>query len=586
MDPTILALGQASRATADFEWLARNLIAAAEENIARIESQIRDLIRLRDRERGTIARLRIAIAPIHKLPAELLAEIFLLVANNGYGMTRWETINEVQVLTQVCAYWRQVAHTTPRLWIGAVDNRVEKTPTDNYLACTKGWLERSTPLPVPVYLEGQGNDDIGPLMEILANAVHRWSSAQFILPSLSVLSRIPRDSAKSLHTLRLRSADTQNPARIATFSVAPQLRTLELTIRRPNLLPMPWSQLTDLTVRSTDPLPCLDTLVRCPNLVCAAFETNPWNDVPDLSNLKMTTLSQLHTLKLDFTYRMDASEHFMPFFGRLTLPVLKNLQLELKINTTWTSIPFTEFQLRSPNIEYLSIDNSNLDSGDLLAVLHHAPSLVRLQTDCCMACFDDVIIAGLRYSEGNAVHLTPRLEVLWVSIIENDFDEEGFDAMIQSRWWTDEQLIALPSPPKVARWSSIAVLRVGVNIGEQLEAKIIQYRTQGLDIDGRHHSPDELDGSGWEYGVPLADVKRLVARWHDGYDYKYHEAQLNAALLHEARPPLLFVHGWPGSFKEARKILPLLTEKSANHPSFRVVALDTLGSLSPLYGRP
>ncbi|KAJ7863486.1 epoxide hydrolase N terminus-domain-containing protein [Mycena olivaceomarginata] len=39
--------------------------------------------------------------------------------------------------------------------------------------------------------------------------------------------------------------------------------------------------------------------------------------------------------------------------------------------------------------------------------------------------------------------------------------------------------------------------------------------------------PDELEGAGWEYGVPLADVKRLVARWSNGYDWRHHEAQLN-----------------------------------------------------------
>ncbi|KAJ7726495.1 Alpha/Beta hydrolase protein [Mycena metata] len=113
--------------------------------------------------------------------------------------------------------------------------------------------------------------------------------------------------------------------------------------------------------------------------------------------------------------------------------------------------------------------------------------------------------------------------------------------------------------------------------------------------------PDELEGAGWDYGVPLADVKRLVARWREGYAWRDHEAQLNAELLQFTRPisvdghgtlsihyvhqrsevvgaiPLLFVHGWPGSFLEARKILPLLSKKSADGPSFHVVALSLPG---------
>lgn len=79
--------------------------------------------------------------------------------------------------------------------------------------------------------------------------------------------------------------------------------------------------------------------------------------------------------------------------------------------------------------------------------------------------------------------------------------------------------------------------------------------------------PDELDEAGWDYGVPLADIRRLVARWKEGYDWRKHEAQLNAELPQFTRDieveghgtlnihyihgksevsdavPLLFVHG-------------------------------------------
>ena len=79
--------------------------------------------------------------------------------------------------------------------------------------------------------------------------------------------------------------------------------------------------------------------------------------------------------------------------------------------------------------------------------------------------------------------------------------------------------------------------------------------------------PDELEGAAWDYGVPLTDIRRLVARWKDGYDWRKHEAQLNAELPQFTRDieveghgklnihyvhqrsevvdavPLLFVHG-------------------------------------------
>ncbi|KAK0391537.1 hypothetical protein NLU13_1037 [Sarocladium strictum] len=109
--------------------------------------------------------------------------------------------------------------------------------------------------------------------------------------------------------------------------------------------------------------------------------------------------------------------------------------------------------------------------------------------------------------------------------------------------------------------------------------------------------PNSVDFSDdWDYGAPLSDVKRLAERWRDGYDWRAHEKQLNEELpqfttrvpvegfgelnIHfvhkrgkrEDSIPLLFVHGWPGSFMEVIKILPLLTNPDGDAPSFHVVA--------------
>ncbi|KAI0754244.1 alpha/beta-hydrolase [Daedaleopsis nitida] len=107
--------------------------------------------------------------------------------------------------------------------------------------------------------------------------------------------------------------------------------------------------------------------------------------------------------------------------------------------------------------------------------------------------------------------------------------------------------------------------------------------------------PDELEGAGWNYGVPLADIKRLVTHWKDGFDWRKAEAELNDLSMytrdidvegfgtlnihyvHQKSTvpnaiPLLFAHGWPGSFIEIRKMLPLLTSAGPDQPSFHVVA--------------
>src|SRR5215203_5240197 len=40
--------------------------------------------------------------------------------------------------------------------------------------------------------------------------------------------------------------------------------------------------------------------------------------------------------------------------------------------------------------------------------------------------------------------------------------------------------------------------------------------------------PDELPGVGWSRGVPRAYLKQLAAYWGSGYDWRVHEARLNA----------------------------------------------------------
>ena len=39
--------------------------------------------------------------------------------------------------------------------------------------------------------------------------------------------------------------------------------------------------------------------------------------------------------------------------------------------------------------------------------------------------------------------------------------------------------------------------------------------------------PDELEGTGWGYGVPRTYVEQLLAYWRDGYEWRAHEARLN-----------------------------------------------------------
>jgi pimeloyl-ACP methyl ester carboxylesterase len=105
------------------------------------------------------------------------------------------------------------------------------------------------------------------------------------------------------------------------------------------------------------------------------------------------------------------------------------------------------------------------------------------------------------------------------------------------------------------------------------------------DLDSRLERtrwPDQLDGVGWEYGIPLGYVRYLADYWRTTYDWRRHERELNefpqftttvqgqrVHFLHVPSPepdalPLIMTHGWPGSFVEFTKVIGPLTDPRAH----------------------
>ncbi|WP_118134658.1 epoxide hydrolase family protein [Oceanicella sp. SM1341] len=113
--------------------------------------------------------------------------------------------------------------------------------------------------------------------------------------------------------------------------------------------------------------------------------------------------------------------------------------------------------------------------------------------------------------------------------------------------------------------------------------------------------PPASPAAAWEDGTDAAFLAGLAARWRDGYDWRAAEAQLNAVPGFMARLPggtvhfqhakgrgprpfpLILTHGWPGSFVEAQRILPLLTDPGA-HDADPEDAFDLVVPSLPGYG--
>jgi pimeloyl-ACP methyl ester carboxylesterase len=110
----------------------------------------------------------------------------------------------------------------------------------------------------------------------------------------------------------------------------------------------------------------------------------------------------------------------------------------------------------------------------------------------------------------------------------------------------------------------------------------------------RTRFPDHIEGTGWDYGVPIDYLRELVDYWLHAYDWRAQEARLNRFdhfrttidgqsihFLHAPSPspgafPLLLMHGWPGSIVEFLDVIGPLALPDAHGAaaadSFHVVA--------------
>ncbi|OLT29650.1 hydrolase [Nocardiopsis sp. CNR-923] len=110
--------------------------------------------------------------------------------------------------------------------------------------------------------------------------------------------------------------------------------------------------------------------------------------------------------------------------------------------------------------------------------------------------------------------------------------------------------------------------------------------------------PGRGDRTDFSRGIPLVYLKELAEYWGDGFDWRAQEEKLNefeqfttvvdgqtfhlvhARSTNPEAVPLVLNHGWPGSFVEYQRLIPLLTDE------FHVVipSLPGFGFSTPLSG--
>jgi pimeloyl-ACP methyl ester carboxylesterase len=113
--------------------------------------------------------------------------------------------------------------------------------------------------------------------------------------------------------------------------------------------------------------------------------------------------------------------------------------------------------------------------------------------------------------------------------------------------------------------------------------------------------PDTVEDAGWDYGTNLQYLQELVGYWRTQFDWRLQERAINSFaqyvvpvdginihVIHERGKgpnplPIVLTHGWPGSFYEMHKLIPLLADP-ASHGGDPEDAFDVIVPSLPGYG--
>ena len=133
-------------------------------------------------------------------------------------------------------------------------------------------------------------------------------------------------------------------------------------------------------------------------------------------------------------------------------------------------------------------------------------------------------------------------------------------------------------------------VRVSEDVLDDLRARLARTRW-----------PDEVADAGWDYGTNLAYLRELVEYWEGTFDWREQEERLNRVahfratvdgfglhFIHERGKgddpmPLILTHGWPSTFFEFAKLVPLLTDPEG-YGAEAADAFDVVVPSLPGYG--
>ncbi|KAF7341195.1 hypothetical protein MVEN_01854700 [Mycena venus] len=403
-----------------------------------------DLVRLEREELHAtrhISRCEFALAPVRRVPPEILSEIFhCYVDLLGDQHECVDVKHGVWLLAHICSYWRTVALSTPQLWSScgyACDTRVR-----NVVPLIQAWLKHAANHPLSIRFRCTTNTFPNHRAAVCQcpNAVKafaehhlQWSELNFCVPASFYSHRAFEHTFPILRKLKITAFLSQvildNMITILTVFATnvPQLREVSLHdfAHWPVRMILPWKQLTSY---SGAVIANASILKNSPDLLECTFYPSARADVtPSFRLTEPLVHSNLRHLHL----------HFRSLRPELvTLPALQSLRLSADDISILQSVErLLQRSMASP--VSLTIDDFGF-SPELVAVLAAAPSVAHL-TICAIA--NETISVSVTdqffafFMEG--ADTPPLLPGLRTLTIQNLVFGETFVRMVRSRCISD-----------------------------------------------------------------------------------------------------------------------------------------------------
>ncbi|KAF5318328.1 hypothetical protein D9758_018288 [Tetrapyrgos nigripes] len=433
----------------------------AEYSASQIESKIISLRNEQQKIFLLIDRYRSLLAPIRRLPPEILLRVFVLCCPESKVAKEMDC--PVVRLSQVCAGWRDLALKTSSLW-AAMRIDLYHSKHDmlkiNRMINAHLTLSRRSPLHLSFVLPHASVDKAQAVVDLLVRHCARWGSLSLdvsqgvlLYPSLAAV----KDNLPLLERLELwppssyeiEYSTTQSI--LGLFSVAPMLRYLNLgsldhasDAVETTDVQVPWAQLIDLTLWYQQPSNILRRLSQ------ASAARTVIIDCCYVSETVQSDHALVHNME-NLTICVDRFDpHFNFYLQQLTLPRLKCLCLSGEDNSKaiFPSASMLIFLTRSAcsltTLRLLNLYNSDLT---VLNVLQEVPSLLHLTIhehpikggDGNTTLTDHFIdrISFNHRSSSCSSHLLHHLQSLSLQV-RQPFNVSSFVRMVQSRWLVSE----------------------------------------------------------------------------------------------------------------------------------------------------